>query len=68
VRSDLKKIKISTAILHGKKDKICSFDLAEQMEAGISNSHVVAFENSGHSLFLEETKKFNSGLIKFAGE
>ena len=66
LRSDLKKIKIRTLILHGKKDKICSYDLAEQMKAGIKDSHLVPFENSGHSLFLEETKKFNSELIKFA--
>jgi non-heme chloroperoxidase len=67
LRDDLKKIKIPTLILHGKKDKICSFDLAEQMKAGIENSTLIPFENSGHSLFLEETKKFNSELIKFAG-
>jgi len=66
LRSDLAKITIPTLIMHGKKDKICSFDLAEQMKAGISNSHIVAFENSGHSLFLEETPKFNAELIKFA--
>ena len=68
LRSDLVKITIPTVIMHGKKDKICSFDLAEQMKAGISNSHIVAFENSGHSLFLEETHKFNAELIKFAGK
>ena len=66
LRSDIAKITIPTLILHGKKDKICSFDLAEQMKAGIENSHLVAFENSGHSLFLEETHKFNSELMKFA--
>ena len=66
LRSDLAKIAIPTLIMHGKKDKICSFDLAEQMKAGITNSHIVAFENSGHSLFLEETQKFNAELIKFA--
>jgi non-heme chloroperoxidase len=66
LRSDLDKITIPTLILHGKKDKICSYDLAEQMKAGISDSHIVAFENSGHSLFLEETHKFNTELIKFA--
>jgi pimeloyl-ACP methyl ester carboxylesterase len=54
--------------MHGKEDKICSFDLAEQMKIGIAHSHIIAFENSGHSLFLEETKKFNAELIKFAGE
>jgi non-heme chloroperoxidase len=67
LRKDLARIKIPTVIMHGKNDKICSFDLAEQMNAGISKSHIVAFENSGHSLFLEETHKFNAELIKFAG-
>jgi pimeloyl-ACP methyl ester carboxylesterase len=52
LRHDLAKISIPTVIMHGKKDKICSFDLAEQMKAGIKNSHIVPFENSGHSLFL----------------
>ncbi|HSW53506.1 MAG TPA: alpha/beta hydrolase [Ignavibacteriaceae bacterium] len=68
LRSDLVKILIPTVIMHGKKDKICSFDLAEQMNEGIAHSQIIAFENSGHSLFLEETKKFNAELIKFAGE
>lgn len=66
LRNDLEKIKIPTVIMHGKKDKICSFDLAEQMNAEILNSRIIVFENSGHSLFLEEVKKFNKELIKFA--
>jgi pimeloyl-ACP methyl ester carboxylesterase len=66
LRSDLAKINIPTVIMHGRKDKICSFDLAEQMKAGITDSSIVEFENSGHSLFLEETHKFNSELVKFA--
>lgn len=68
LRSDMAKVTIPTLIMHGKKDKICSFDLAGQMKAGIANSQLVAFENSGHSLFLEETDKFNAELIKFAGK
>lgn len=66
LRPDIEKIKIPTLIMHGKKDKICSFDLAEQMKQGISNSSLIAFEKSGHSMFLEETDKFNTELIKFA--
>ncbi len=66
LRNDLSGIAIPTLIMHGKKDKICSFDLAEQMKAGIQGSRLIGFENSGHSLFLEETKKFNEELIKFA--
>jgi pimeloyl-ACP methyl ester carboxylesterase len=68
LRSDLGKIKIPTLIMHGKKDKICSFDLAGQMKAGIAGSQIIVFEKSGHSLFLEETTKFNKELIKFAGK
>lgn len=66
LRSDIAKITIPTLIMHGKKDKICSFDLAGQMKAGIVNSELIVFEKSGHSLFLEETQKFNAELIKFA--
>jgi non-heme chloroperoxidase len=66
LREDMTKIKMPTLILHGKKDKICSYELAKQMNAGIENSELVAFEESGHSLFLEETEKFNKELIKFA--
>ncbi|HZK95835.1 MAG TPA: alpha/beta hydrolase [Prolixibacteraceae bacterium] len=66
LREDLKKIKVPTLILHGLKDKICSFDLAEQMKTAITGSQLVPFENSGHSLFLEETQKYNAELIKFA--
>ena len=66
LRRDLQKIEIPTMIMHGKKDKICSFDLAEQTLKLIPNAELVAFEKSGHSLFLEETKKFNAELIKFA--
>lgn len=66
LRKDLDKIKVPTLILHGLKDKICSFDLAGQMKTAITGSQLVTFENSGHSLFLEETHKFNAELIKFA--
>lgn len=66
LRPDLEKVTIPTLIMHGKKDKICSFDLAEQMKLSINNSQLLAFEKSGHSMFLEETDKFNTALIKFA--
>jgi non-heme chloroperoxidase len=65
LRSDLEKITIPTAIFHGKLDKLCPFDLAEQLHSGIANSKLIPFENSGHALFLEERDKFNDELIKF---
>lgn len=66
LRNDLSKISIPTLIMHGKKDKICSFEMVEQLKSRLANSYVIPFENSGHALFLEETEKFNSELIKFA--
>jgi pimeloyl-ACP methyl ester carboxylesterase len=68
LRSDLSKINIPTLIMHGKKDKICSFELAEQMKDRSADSQIIAFEKSGHSLFLEESKKFNDELIRFASQ
>jgi non-heme chloroperoxidase len=65
LRADLEKIAVPTAIFHGRLDKLCPFELAEQLHQGIAHSKLVAFENSGHALFLEERQKFNDELIKF---
>jgi pimeloyl-ACP methyl ester carboxylesterase len=65
LRADMKKITVPTLILHGRLDKICSFELAEQMHAMIPHSKLVALENSGHALFIEEREKFNSELLNF---
>jgi len=65
LRADLEKINIPTAIFHGRLDKLCPFELAEQLHKGITNSKLVAFENSGHALFLEECQKFNDEFIQF---
>lgn len=65
LRPDLAKIKLSTLILHGVKDKICSYDLAEQMQKLLTHSKLVPLEKSGHALFIEEREKFNAELINF---
>lgn len=65
LRADLKKIKLSTLILHGSQDKICSYDLAEQMHKLLAHSKLVPLEKSGHALFIEEREKFNAELFKF---
>jgi non-heme chloroperoxidase len=65
LRADMKGIKIPTLILHGKLDKICSYDLAEQMHALVQGSVLVPMEKSGHALFIEEPGKFNSEFLSF---
>ncbi|MCE9538532.1 MAG: alpha/beta hydrolase [Bacteroidetes bacterium] len=66
LRNDLAAISIPTLIMHGKKDKICTFQMAEEMKSRLINSYLIPFENSGHALLLEESVKFNKELIRFA--
>lgn len=66
LRPSLSKIKIPTVVFNGVHDKLCSIELAEQLQKGILNSYLVRFENSGHALFVEEAEKFNNELAAFA--
>ena len=66
LRPELSKIKIPVTIFQGTHDKLCDYSLAEQLQKGIANSHIIRFENSGHALFVEEADKFNTELEKFA--
>lgn len=68
LRKEVSKIGIPTLIMHGKKDKICSFEMAEQLKQAIPSSVLIPFEESGHVLFLEEIEKFNSELLKFINQ
>lgn len=65
LRPQLAEIDLPTAIFHGRYDKICDYQLAEQMQQGIKGSYIVTFEHSGHALFIEEMKKFNQELERF---
>jgi non-heme chloroperoxidase len=71
LRPELAMIGVPTAIFHAVGDRICPFAFAEEMAKGINNAkmiRMIRFENSGHGLFLEEKKKFNLELIKFASD
>lgn len=65
LRTHLAEINLPTAIFHGRLDKICDYQLAEQMHKAIRGSYIVTFEQSGHALFIEEMKKFNQELEQF---
>nr|WP_236784444.1 alpha/beta hydrolase [Alteribacter salitolerans] len=68
LRGDLGSIHVPTLILHGKKDEICPFELAEQLHTGIPDAHIIPFEESGHSLFHDESIKFDGELLRFISE
>lgn len=65
LRKDMASIGVPTLILHGVEDRVCTFDLAKQMQAGIKGSQLVQFEKAGHGFYYEEREKFNSELLKF---
>lgn len=65
LRPQLALINIPTVIFHGRLDKICSFQLAEQMNRAVGGSELIPFDHSGHALFIEEAEKFNQKLEEF---
>lgn len=65
---DLKKIRVSTGIFHGREDKICPFGMAQIMKQEISNSILFPFDNAGHGTFYDAKNIFNNTLIDFLSE
>lgn len=63
---DMSKVQVPTLIMHGTHDQVCPLALGEAQHAGIKNSRLVPFENSGHGLFYDEMDKFNLELQQFA--
>jgi pimeloyl-ACP methyl ester carboxylesterase len=53
----LHEIRAPTLILHGLKDKIAPFNLAEEMHAGISGSKLISF-SGGHTFSFGQREEF----------
>jgi pimeloyl-ACP methyl ester carboxylesterase len=67
LREDMTRVTVPAAIFHSIQDKICPFQLAESLAAGISGAKLIRFEKSGHGLFYEEKDKFNKEIMNFVG-
>lgn len=65
VFGDLKYIQVPTGIFHGKKDKICSYELSKIQKQNIRFSKLYTFEESGHGAFYDELQEFNNKFIEF---
>ena len=63
--NELPRVQVPTLILHGIHDQVCPFGLGEAQHAGIKNSTLSPFENSGHGLFYDQMEKFNYELTRF---
>jgi pimeloyl-ACP methyl ester carboxylesterase len=63
----LGEIRARTLILHGKKDKIAPFQLAEELHSGISGSKLIPFQG-GHAFSLMERELFIKEVCDFLTE
>jgi len=61
----LKNIKVPGLIVWGEKDLFCSRGEIEFLHQSISNSLLLVYENTGHSVHWEEPKRFSDDLMDF---
>lgn len=64
---DLKRISVPTLIIHGKQDKICSYNMAELMHESIKGSELVGIDQAGHGAFYEQRDAVNDAILQFLG-
>ncbi|RON15720.1 alpha/beta fold hydrolase [Pseudomonas frederiksbergensis] len=58
-------VKAPVLIASGRHDWVCPVAVAERMHAGIENSTLEIFEESGHLPWIEEPTKFQSQIFHF---
>jgi pimeloyl-ACP methyl ester carboxylesterase len=63
----LHELEISTVIMHGKKDKIVPYKLAEEMHTGIKGSIMLAFAGGHIFFFMKERQQFLDAIAEFVG-
>jgi pimeloyl-ACP methyl ester carboxylesterase len=60
----LHEIRVPTLILHGKKDRVAPYRLAEEMHAGIRGSKMITF-NGGHLFLFLRQKRLLDVVLEF---
>ncbi len=65
LRPDMSAVRVPCGIFHGRTDRICPFELALALEAGIPNAQLFAFQQIGHSILLEDHVRLSTQLLSF---
>ncbi|MFL5656084.1 MAG: alpha/beta fold hydrolase [Ktedonobacteraceae bacterium] len=63
----LHELHIPTVIMHGKKDKIVPYKLAEEMHTGIKGSKMLTFSGGHIFFFMKERQQFLDAIAEFVG-
>ena len=53
-----------TLILHGRRDQIAPYELAEEMHAGIKGSKMITF-SGGHLFLFFQPQQFAKAILEF---
>jgi len=67
-RAGAKKLKVPTAVLHGKHDALLPLAHGEDLAKRIPGAKLTVFAESGHAPFLEEPEAFNAALGKLLAQ
>jgi len=62
---ELRKVVAPALIVAGDKDIICPPAAARQIHLSLPNSKLLLIEDSGHFMWLEQAKEFNSEVLQF---
>ena len=60
----LGEIHVPTLILHGRKDRVAPYELAQEMHAGIQGSKMITF-NGGHLFPFFQPRQFTDEVAGF---
>jgi len=63
----LSNIRVPTLILHGKKDTIAPYYLAEEIHTGIKGSTLIAFKG-GHTFPFQESERYLGAITEFVSD
>ena len=61
----LHELRIPTVIMHGERDKIAPFTLAEEMHTGIKGSQMLTFAGGHIFFFMRERQQFLDAIVDF---
>ena len=65
LRDEIKKIKVPTLIVTGKKDLLCDYQASKWIHSEIRGSELFIFESEGHIPFITNKKKFFQIMHQF---
>jgi len=63
LRARLASLRVPTAILHGRHDRLLPLGNGEHLAAHVPGATLTVFEHSGHAPFLEEPEAFDAALL-----